>query len=223
MADPYARLRTHIERGQVVKGPLEEDLPARSLPPEPPQPVDAEWKPRHSRKPQPENDDWLQFSRAVCSTMQIPPGIYDEAIQEGALAAWLADEKWSPDGGMGRRTWAWQQTQYGVLDFLRQRHGRHGRRAEWEMSLRYLDAPVYEEITLGETIPDDTDLFAAIEEGLDLCRLVRTAGLNGREHEIVVAFLTEEALKATGARWGVTESRACQVRSTAFEKLRAAA
>lgn len=225
MADPYARLRAHIERGQQQQGNLAEDFEAAPITFAPPPSKPA--KPaarRPKRRPLPEHDDWLQLARAVISQMRVPDYLREEAIQEAALAGWLASGKWSPDGGMSHRTWTWQHMVHGIIDFLRLRLGRLGRRAEWEASLRHLDGPAFPGsfTTLADRLaaPDEV---VQIEQKIDLVRLIDDAGLTEQEREIVAAFLKEETLKAAGARWGVTESRACQVRRTALKKLAAAA
>jgi RNA polymerase sigma factor (sigma-70 family) len=167
--------------------------------------------------------DWLSMAQFVVQQMRVHGDKYEDAVQETALAGWLAAQRWSSDGGMSLQNWVFRQMERGLIDWLRVQLGRHGQHEAFRQSWKYLDEPDWYGNPIGDRIPTICTDYDRIEQGVDLCRLVRAAGLTQREREIILAYLSEETLKTTGARWGVTEARACQVRGDAMAKLQAAA
>jgi RNA polymerase sigma factor (sigma-70 family) len=169
-------------------------------------------------------DDWLLMAGAIVKRMRIRGPLMDEAVQEAAMAGWIAAEKWSPDGGMSRRNWIWRAMERGLVDWVRQRMGRTGRRHEWDVSVRYLDGIVAgEDLTLGATLAFTEDGFAAVERDVDLSRLIARAGLRPREARWVEVLLAELPQNVLMDEWGVSEGRVSQVKRETLAKLRAAA
>jgi RNA polymerase sigma factor (sigma-70 family) len=174
---------------------------------------------------QTEQDNWLGMAYVIVQRMKIYGEMREEAMQEAALAGWIAAEKWSPSGGMSRRNWIWRAMERGLVDWVRVRLGRSGRRHAWESTVQYLDEPVAGnvDLTLARTLASPEDCYEQVEALADLEALVNRAALTEPERQWLGVFLADEPQKILMDAWSVSEGRVSQIKRDALRKMRAVA
>lgn len=109
------------------------------------------------------------------------------------------------------------------IDEARRRYGRHpGSARRAILRQRSLDVPATDaaSATFADLLPDGDD--GAAFRVVDLVDLVDRTRLTDRERDIVLGTAHGASLGELGERWGVTESRVCQILAWARAKLTAA-
>jgi RNA polymerase sigma factor for flagellar operon FliA len=145
---------------------------------------------------------------------------YQDLIGAGNLGLVKASQRFREDGGASWESYAWTRVRGEIGDHLR-RHDHLGRHVRARVN-----AGTLQDIPEAGELPDDNiedrcqeDEFARADVRVMVDAAVR--GLPPRErHVIREVFWFGRTLEAAGADQGVTESRACQIKAEAFQRLR---
>jgi RNA polymerase sigma factor (sigma-70 family) len=143
-----------------------------------------------------------------------------ELTTQAMYGAWIAAQTWDPEGGRALETWGWQKIGQVMvdehrLDAKRRKPGRD------PVYIESLDEMLEVHGTVDVLVAFTEPSFREFEDR-EMVRQLLTL-LDPEDAEVVErTFLHGVSLKDIGAERGVTESRMCQKRNEAIQRLRAA-
>lgn len=159
----------------------------------------------------------------------------DEIRADALLGLARAINSWDPDRGESFRNWAYRKMLCAIMDGRRDRDhlSRDHRRklkgvdsALNELAPISLDVPISgtdleREILRVETIPDPYDFIADVITRDLYARIQGPLGrLPSRERFVLAMFCAGHTLADIGGALGISESRACQVKTRALRRIR---
>lgn len=170
-------------------------------------------------------EDHIRMVRSMGTKMARKfPRERDDLVGAGLEGLTHAARAFDGTRGVEFGAFAQQRVRGAMIDYIRLRFGR--RPFETDEGRRYETKPTVGRVDIAD---EPAFLFgfgsdAWVEDELPLdygpaiefCR----QALTGREFEAFTSFATGETLRQMADRWGVTESRVCQVRANALTRLR---